>query len=560
MDNRPVNPTSQPLPLGQALRLLFVPRCRTLPPEVLWPQLRLALSLPLVLVGMGLIVAAEFAKVYLSRVAFDNEELTKAFSATGFFRQLSILTLLQQVLAGLMILGGLLAWRRQPSTLGIVRKFYILGYLVPMILVYLAVQPLNLIVTGTIPVYDSFLPGKQVFAIKMTVLFVVLVAETLLIAAHLLARCDQAADIYSADKIVRQELGILYAGTGKDRRVPMAHLKSFGFHVLVLIVLPWLLIFGGWNSAGPDPFKIPGGGGGSTPGQKITAKTQKKKQRKKNYTLRMNSPISFYVPKMEDSVVMTEVDKETEAQYVAGQGGGEGTGSGFGKGSGKGGGWGGGSADGEFRFARLEHGGKDWADGMTSDDGRADQNFIDYIRELSGFKTREPESMAIPALKFYPKGQAPAFVYMTGESISGLTSTDYKTLRQYCLDGGMIFADSGGGSFDRDFRDLMRNVFPDQPLADIPNDDAIFRFGAAAFPDGVPPLWHHGSDRAWGVRAPGGNRLCVFYFPGDLNDAWKSGRGGLTPDKARRAFELGGNVVYYAYTAYSEMYPQNEKK
>jgi hypothetical protein len=37
-----------------------------------------------------------------------------------------------------------------------------------------------------------------------------------------------------------------------------------------------------------------------------------------------------------------------------------------------------------------------------------------------------------------------------------------------------------------------------------------------------------------------------------VNDAWKSGHSGLTPDKAKGAFDLGVNVLYYSFTKYLE--------
>jgi len=208
---------------------------------------------------------------------------------------------------------------------------------------------------------------------------------------------------------------------------------------------------------------------------------------------------------------------------------------------------------GEIRFIRLEHGGKAWNDGMTNETGRSDMNFLEKWKEL-GFQIGKPESIPIAALKQYKKGQAPPFVFLTGQSLTGLTTADYQTLKRYCEDGGMLFVDGAGGAFDRDFRDLMRTVFPDQPLSDIPNDDPIFR-GPYDFPTGAPQLWAHGvNPRALGIRAPGSSRLCVFYYSGDLHDAWKSGHSGLSQDKAKRAMQLGINVVNYAIENYVDMY------
>jgi len=207
----------------------------------------------------------------------------------------------------------------------------------------------------------------------------------------------------------------------------------------------------------------------------------------------------------------------------------------------------------EIRFIRLEHSGKAWDDGMTAQTGRADLNFLEYFRNLSGFTIRQPESIPIAMLKLYKPGQAPPFVFLTGQSLGGITVSDCTTLRQYCKEGGLIFASNGGGSFDHDFRELMKRTFPDQPLAEIPADDPILR-EPYVFPADEPWRWSPGSTRALGVRAPGTSRLCVFYFPGDLHDAWKAGHSGLSQDKAITAYKLGVNVVAYAVTNYIEMH------
>ena len=61
-------------------------------------------------------------------------------------------------------------------------------------------------------------------------------------------------------------------------------------------------------------------------------------------------------------------------------------------------------------------------------------------------------------------------------------------------------------------------------------------------------MWHHGGKNALGIKING--RWAVFYHPGDINDAWKTGRSGVDRRMADRTLELGYNVVSYAYTHY----------
>ncbi len=117
-------------------------------------------------------------------------------------------------------------------------------------------------------------------------------------------------------------------------------------------------------------------------------------------------------------------------------------------------------------------------------------------------------------------------------------------LRKYCMDmGGMIFADNGGGNFDRSFRAVMRRVFPDLPIVKIAHDDTIFT-RPFLFPNGAPPMWHHSGSHAMGIKCRG--RWVVFYHQGDINDAWKDGHSGASNGLHMPAYKMGVNVIMYA--------------
>jgi hypothetical protein len=131
-----------------------------------------------------------------------------------------------------------------------------------------------------------------------------------------------------------------------------------------------------------------------------------------------------------------------------------------------------------------------------------------------------------------------------------------KTLREYVLAGGMIFGDAGSESWDRSFRSLLAQVFPEKQIVDIPNDDPIYRY-PFYFADGAPPLWHHGGSRALGIKHEG--RWCVFYHPGDMNDAWKNGHSGAKQSTAQASMKLGINVAVYAFMNYIEVVKRQGK-
>jgi len=91
----------------------------------------------------------------------------------------------------------------------------------------------------------------------------------------------------------------------------------------------------------------------------------------------------------------------------------------------------------------------------------------------------------------------------------------------------------------------------------IPDDDPIFQY-PYSFPNGAPPLWHHGGWRALGIKR--GTRWAVFYHPGDINDAWKTGHSGVSPSIAKNSMNLGINIVYHAFTHYLELTRKYRKK
>jgi hypothetical protein len=91
----------------------------------------------------------------------------------------------------------------------------------------------------------------------------------------------------------------------------------------------------------------------------------------------------------------------------------------------------------------------------------------------------------------------------------------------------------------------------------IADDDPIFQI-PFPFVNGAPPIWHHGGTRALGVKSR--DRWIVFYHPGDINDAWKTGHSGLSPDMWKGSMEMGINIVYYAFTHYLEATQKYRKK
>ena len=337
---------------------------------------------------------------------------------------------------------------------------------------------------------------------------------------------------------------------GEDPPFRKGMWQSVGLHLLVIVVIPWLLSLRGCV----DPYRVPKGSG--TP-EVVVAKIVKvvKKKKKKHLLVNAQSAISFYVPDLDDSPILRQVDDQTQVTYKADPNrtasalGGARAGK-MGVGGGKEGGWPDGMDNALVRFIRLEYNGSGWDDGMDAA-SRADLNFLDSFHTLTGFKVAiHPESNTIGMLRKYPKGFSPPFIFMTGNGDINVTAGDIKTLRDYLLDGGLLFASCGSPRWNVNFRVLAQQLFPGEALLVIADDDQLFQV-PYAFPNGAPPLWHHGGMRALGIKHNG--RWVVFYHPGDISDAWKTGHSGMDPAMAEGATQIGVNVIYYAFTHYLEM-------
>lgn len=335
---------------------------------------------------------------------------------------------------------------------------------------------------------------------------------------------------------------------GRDPAYRRSWLSSSFLHWFVIIALPFL-----WALRGcVEPYLVPYGRG--KPRVTRVMRVVKRKKKRKKYILRQNTAVIWEIPDLNESKIAQQVNEETQLTHAADRNAVHGQ---MGAGDGTKGGWPDGVPGGKIRFIRLEYRGRDWDDGMDAG-SRADINFLTFLRQEVPFPVaRKSESHAVRLLSRYPAGFAPPFVYMTGSEHVYVSRTDRKILREYLLQGGMLFADCGSRRWDHSFRGFIRGVFPDKRLIDIADDDEIFQM-PYAFTNGAPPLWHHGGFRALGIKHQG--RWVVFYHPGDINDAWKTGHSGMDSEIADKAFQMGINIMYYSITKYLQLTRKHRRK
>ena len=142
-----------------------------------------------------------------------------------------------------------------------------------------------------------------------------------------------------------------------------------------------------------------------------------------------------------------------------------------------------------------------------------------------------------------------------------LSDAEANNLREYLLRGGFLVVDDFHGSYQwSGFMRSMRKVFPDRPIVEIAEDDAILRMhfdvdkskpipGIMALRYGV--TWEHdGYTPTWrGIYDDQGRLMVIINFNVDLGDAWEMADEPWYPEEyTALAYRFGVNYVLYAMT------------
>ena len=517
-----------------------------------WP---LILSLPL---GILAAVMARYA-VLLPWIYADfltgHPPLQGPCIEAGIADLVGLLSRVAAACAALGLTASLLGMVRRRGSLWLLRAGYVASWLLVVAYGYVVFRITGLLLLRDIPLDGVQPTPATLFFWRYDVIFPAACAGLFNLLLYLCTWRRVVINLYTGAQDMTPAPGDRILENlrthGRDPMYRKSLLSSVGTHLLVIVIIPWLISFWGCVEA----YRVPKGSGSpQIAGPVKIIKVQRVKKKKKKFLLNSQSAISFHVPDLDESEVSKNVEEATQLTYkadpsrVLGQG--SGPGGKLGAGNAKGpGGWPDGMDNAVVRFIRLEYNGAGWDGGMDAI-SRADLNFLDAFKKLTGFKVaRQSESHPVALLRKYPKGFAPPFMYMTGNGNITVSAGDVKILRDYLLDGGLLFADCGSPQWDRSFRAFAQVLLPGQSLTVISDDDPIFQF-PFTFPNGAPPLWHHGGMRAMGIKHNG--RWVVFYHPGDVNDAWKTGHSGMDASLAQAATEMGVNILYYAFTHYLE--------
>ena len=137
-------------------------------------------------------------------------------------------------------------------------------------------------------------------------------------------------------------------------------------------------------------------------------------------------------------------------------------------------------------------------------------------------------------------------LFFSGQESLRLSEQQKQNLKRYVAQGGFIFAEAcceDGGGFDRDFRALVSELFPDSELRLLPQDHPVWYAEQKVNPKYLRPLL--------GVDAC--CRTSVIYCPSRLSCYWELGgtrnRKEYTKvvrDEIDACLAIGANVVTYA--------------
>ncbi len=224
----------------------------------------------------------------------------------------------------------------------------------------------------------------------------------------------------------------------------------------------------------------------------------------------------------------------------------------------------------EWVFARLmypsvpfsDHGpaNPDWVHGRASwtmDYPRSDRHLSQAVRRLTRIDARSVEQ----PVNLDDGDDVFHWPWLYGVEVGhwDLSDSQAHKLREYLLRGGFFMCDDFHGTQEWEvFTASMKRVFPDRPIVEIPNDDAIFHTvfdlndryqvpGWLNYPfhktyekDGREPHWR-------GIYDDKGRLMAAMCFDMDLGDSWEHADNPKYPEKfSSLGIRLGVNYIIYA--------------
>ena len=214
----------------------------------------------------------------------------------------------------------------------------------------------------------------------------------------------------------------------------------------------------------------------------------------------------------------------------------------------------------QFGGRGYRFGGRDWRQGGTSwtqDYPRADRHFAVALRRLTRINVRSSEQ----PVNLDDGDDVFNWPWLAAGEMGDWKLTDAQVvkLRDYLLRGGFLYLDDFWGPQEwARFEESMRAVFPDRPIIDIEDKDAIFHT-VYDLDDRYQILgqWALGGRQSYRTAGTVGewrgiyddhNHLVVgMTFNNDVGDSWEWADDPYYPDKfSELGIRLGVNYVVYS--------------
>ena len=214
------------------------------------------------------------------------------------------------------------------------------------------------------------------------------------------------------------------------------------------------------------------------------------------------------------------------------------------------------------RFARYRWGRLDWREGGTSwtqDYPRADRHFSLALRRLTRVNARSVEQ----PVNLDDADDVYNWPWLCAGEMGDwkLTDAQASTLREYLLRGGFLMLDDFWQQEEWNrFDESMKRVFPDRPIVEMPDGDAIFHtvydlderyqvLGEWAL-YGRQSYRTAGTVAHWrGIYDDKGRVMVAIAFNSDLGDSWEWADEPRYPEKySALGIRLGVNYVIYSMT------------
>ena len=140
------------------------------------------------------------------------------------------------------------------------------------------------------------------------------------------------------------------------------------------------------------------------------------------------------------------------------------------------------------------------------------------------------------------------FVFATSEGYFDLPDGEKKNLKEFLQRGGFIHGDdcvldTHGDRFFRDFVRIIDELFPENPMREVPFDHEIYH---CYFDFDGPPQIREAKNRGFGLFEKDTGRIMAYASSGDLHCGWTCRY--FPKDRNEAAIRMGVNIIIYYLT------------